>query len=216
MTSGLVWAPAATCHRPRREGSVVALQEPPADRGLRLRRLPSVSDVRNPDRDTQQDAAADGADAVERQVAAGLVAGDRAALETAFRSWGGLVHGYVRQAVGADAADDLTQQVFVEAWRARDRFDPDRGVVPAWLVGIARNLVSRHWRTAHRTPTPVDVVEDTEPSPDHVAGIQTRCRAWCHALPHLRTGVAPRRRRVRRGWMRRDYASPSCRSCRIV
>lgn len=168
MTSGLVWAPAATCHRPRREGSVVALQEPPADRGLRLRRLPSVSDVRNPDRDTQQDAAADGADAVERQVAAGLVGGDRAALETAFRSWGGLVHGYVRQAVGADAADDLTQQVFVEAWRARDRFDPDRGVVPAWLVGIARNLVSRHWRTAHRTPTPVDVVEDTEPSPDHV------------------------------------------------
>ena len=55
----------------------------------------------------------------ERRVAAALVAGDRWALEAAFRSWGDLVHGIARQRVGRDAADDVTQQVFVQAWRSR-------------------------------------------------------------------------------------------------
>lgn len=102
----------------------------------------------------------------ERRVADGLVSGDPTALETAFRSWGGLVHGFCRRTVGADAADDLTQQVFVEAWRSRASFDPDRGVVPGWLVGIARNLVARHGRQAARTPTPVADTEVTEPPTD--------------------------------------------------
>ncbi len=99
----------------------------------------------------------------EREVAQGLGDGDPAALEVAFRSWGGLVHGFCRRAVGADAADDLTQQVFVEAWRTRERFDPERGVVPGWLIGIARNLVARHGQLASRLPTPVANAEATEP-----------------------------------------------------
>lgn len=100
----------------------------------------------------------------ERVVARGLVAGDPRALEAAFRGWAGLVHAYGRRALGAAAADDLTQQVFVEAWRGRAGFDPERGVVPAWLLGIARNLVKRHLETARRTPTPVATVEDAEPT----------------------------------------------------
>ncbi len=71
----------------------------------------------------------------ERAIAAGLASGDPTALEAAFRSWSGMIHGFCRRAAGAGAADDLTQQVFVEAWRTREGFDPDRGVVPGWLVG---------------------------------------------------------------------------------
>lgn len=96
----------------------------------------------------------------ERSIAAGLVSGDPRALEAAFRSWSGMIHGFCRRAAGADAADDLSQQVFVEAWRTREGFDPDRGVVPAWLVGIARNLVARHRSRQLRTDTPVGEIHE--------------------------------------------------------
>lgn len=100
----------------------------------------------------------------ERAIAQALRAGDPDALEAAFRHWAGHVHAYLRRTVGADAADDLTQQVFVEAWRTRLGFDPDRGVVPGWLIGIARNLTARHWQREARNPTPVAAVQDTEPA----------------------------------------------------
>lgn len=101
----------------------------------------------------------------ERAVAEALVAGDPTALETAFRSWSGMVHAYCSRTVGAQDADDLTQQVFVQAWKSRQTFDPDRGVVPGWLIGIARNLVARHLQARGGAATPVATVR-SEPEPD--------------------------------------------------
>ncbi|HKJ55390.1 MAG TPA: RNA polymerase sigma factor [Nitriliruptoraceae bacterium] len=99
------------------------------------------------------------ADAHERRVAAGLAAGDQQALADAFASWGGMIHAFCTSRVGADAADDLTQQVFVAAWRSRHTFDPDRGVVPGWLVGIARNLANRSFRGVREIPTDTPATE---------------------------------------------------------
>ena len=163
MTPGSVraaaLAPAARSPRPR--GRDVAMVDPLGDTSPE-RRLRVVRDTRD-----------DTPEARERRVARGLVSGEHAALEDAFRTWGSLVHGLCRRAAGPDAADDLTQQVFVEAWRSRERFDPDRGVVPGWLVGIARHVIARHGRHHARTPTPVAHVDVTEPSddptPDHLA-----------------------------------------------
>ncbi|MGH3407055.1 MAG: RNA polymerase sigma factor [Streptosporangiaceae bacterium] len=60
------------------------------------------------------------------------------------------VHRYLAGRLGLDAADDLTAEVFMTAFRCRKSFDPDRGTVRAWLFGIATNLVARHRRAEAR------------------------------------------------------------------
>jgi RNA polymerase sigma-70 factor, ECF subfamily len=48
------------------------------------------------------------------------------------------------------AAADITQDVFVSLLRHPNRFDPVRGTLRAFLLGIARNLALKHWRAEHR------------------------------------------------------------------
>lgn len=40
------------------------------------------------------------------------------------------------------AAQDVVQETFLRAWRARDRFDPARASLRTWLFEIARNVVT--------------------------------------------------------------------------
>jgi RNA polymerase sigma-70 factor (ECF subfamily) len=48
------------------------------------------------------------------------------------------------------AAADITQDVFVSLLRHPNRFDPVRGTLRAFLLGIARNLALKYWRAEHR------------------------------------------------------------------
>lgn len=88
-------------------------------------------------------------------VAAAWVAGDEAALRLAFEQFGTLVFTYCLRKLGdRDAAADCSQEVFISAWRSRDRYDPTRGTLAGWLMGIARfRVIDAHRRTAS-TPTP--------------------------------------------------------------
>ena len=55
-----------------------------------------------------------------------------------------------RMCASPAAAEDITQNVFVGLLRHPDRFDPARGTMRAFLLGIARNLALKHWRAEHR------------------------------------------------------------------
>ena len=41
--------------------------------------------------------------------------------------------------LGADLADEATQEVFLRFWRKGELYDPSRGVFRTWLLAIARN-----------------------------------------------------------------------------
>lgn len=64
---------------------------------------------------------------------------DPAVLRAAFDLCGGSVLAYGRRLLPSrEDAEDLAQQVFVTAWRQRDRYDPSRASLLTWLLGIAR------------------------------------------------------------------------------
>ena len=46
--------------------------------------------------------------------------------------------------------------VFVEAWRSSEAYDPEQGSVESWLLGIARNVMRRRRRRREREPEPFD------------------------------------------------------------
>ncbi len=85
--------------------------------------------------------------------------GDERALEEGYRLYGSMVRRYLRRFVGVQDADDLLQVVFLEAWRSRDRLDPNRPI-EAWLFGIARNRAIDHLRKRRGQVVSVDEVRD--------------------------------------------------------
>jgi RNA polymerase sigma-70 factor (ECF subfamily) len=99
----------------------------------------------------------EGTAAAERAATDAWLAGDPAALRLAWDALGSLVFSYCARALGdREQAADCTQETFVGAWRARERFDPAKGTLAGWLLGIARYRVLDVFRAAPRVPTPVD------------------------------------------------------------
>ncbi|GAA3115874.1 sigma-70 family RNA polymerase sigma factor [Streptomyces rectiviolaceus] len=76
-------------------------------------------------------------------LARGLAGGDEASLTAVYRRWGPLVHALAHRALGdSREAEDITQQVFLAAWRGRSCYRPELGSLAAWLTGITRHRIA--------------------------------------------------------------------------
>lgn len=65
----------------------------------------------------------------------------------------GAVRGYLRRRLADEGrAQELTQEVFLRAWRRADRYDPQRGDARGWLFAIARNLLVDTYRADAARP----------------------------------------------------------------
>jgi RNA polymerase sigma factor (sigma-70 family) len=102
----------------------------------------------------------------DRTLDARFAEGDQTALREAYDRHGGVVFGIALRALGAHHdAEDVTQQVFVRAWRGRATYDPSRGALGGWLVGITRRQVADRLTARMRERAVVDRAGHAEGSP---------------------------------------------------
>ena len=92
----------------------------------------------------------------------GLLAGNDDAIRTLYSRFGRPVYSLGLRLLGTrESAEELTQDVFLTAWRKAARFDPARGRLSTWLMTIAHNLAVDRLRreTGVSRPTLVLVVQ---------------------------------------------------------
>ena len=60
------------------------------------------------------------------------------------------LYGFFARRVSPSVAEELTSETFAAAFASLDHHDPYRGTQPAWLMGIALNLLRHHYRSERR------------------------------------------------------------------
>ena len=71
----------------------------------------------------------------------------------------------------ADDAQDVAQEAFVRAYRAMDRFDPDRPLRP-WLLSITANLARNRRRSVARYLAAAQRLALGAPEPERMASVE--------------------------------------------
>ena len=80
-----------------------------------------------------------------------IVQGDRSALAELYDRYGTAVFSLACRIVGSPAdAEDVAQEVFTQAWRQAERYDPTRASAAAWLLNMTRTRAIDRLR-ANRT-----------------------------------------------------------------
>ncbi|MDI3243157.1 sigma-70 family RNA polymerase sigma factor [Arthrobacter sp. AL08] len=100
-----------------------------------------------------------------------FAAGDETVLAEAYRQFSPLVHTLaLRSLRDNSAADDVTQEVFIRVWRSRSAFDPKKARLPAWIVGITRNVITDAEAASMREARKVLAAVERSPDPEQAAG----------------------------------------------
>ncbi|MCX6807434.1 MAG: RNA polymerase sigma factor [Patescibacteria group bacterium] len=68
-------------------------------------------------------------------------------LEAIFQKWNTAIYRYIYARLNnQETAEDITQEVFIKAWQARDLFDDQKSSLKNWLYAIAINTIRDHLR----------------------------------------------------------------------
>lgn len=110
------------------------------------------------------------ADAADSRLATAFATGGETTFSAVYSRWSPLVYSTARRVlVDPHEASDVTQEVFVSAWRSRTGFDPERGSLPGWLLAITRRRIADHLERRSRQADPTD----TPPADSGEATIDT-------------------------------------------
>jgi RNA polymerase sigma-70 factor, ECF subfamily len=102
---------------------------------------------------------------------------DPDAFEVFYDRHGGAAYSLAHRIVGDPGmAEDVTQEAFLSIWRSKARFDPARGSVRAWALGIVRNRAIDLLRSASR-PAPKLDRDDEAALESQPAGERTEAEA---------------------------------------
>ena len=125
----------------------------------------------------------------DRQLADGLGRRDADTIARLHSEYGRTVLGFLARTLRDRAtAEDVFQQVFLEAWQRGPSFDPERGTVLTWLMTIARSRAIDQLR--RRVPEPRDPAGSLallESETDPGASIDALVEQWrmAHLLGRL-------------------------------
>jgi len=88
----------------------------------------------------------------DEKLVEGYIKGDEQALEEIVRRYISTIYGFSRLYVGdLDKAADITQEVFVKAWRNIEKFDVKKNF-KSWIFAIAKNTAIDWLRKSKDTP----------------------------------------------------------------
>jgi len=120
-----------------------------------------------------------------------VAAGDQAAFADWYDATSTMVFGMVLRVLRDRAqAEEVVQEVYVEAWRLASRFDPARGSSLAWLNTMAHRRAVDRVRSAQRTlqRDALAAIDDPPgPDPSDVAMQHDECRRARDAVEKLST-----------------------------
>jgi RNA polymerase sigma factor (sigma-70 family) len=139
---------------------------------------------------------AEGAEPDDRELGRRFAAGEEQALVLAYQRWAGQIHGMAVRAFGPGPdAEDVTQQTFVSAWTGRAGFRPDKGPLPAWLVGVCRHKIADAWarRDRQRREAEAAAAQLRAAPPPVTAGVDTTVADRVLVLEELDLLAQPQR-----------------------
>ncbi len=129
----------------------------------------------------------------DRAVIARMAAGDEGGLADLYDRHATAVYSLALRIVGQPSdAEDVTQEVFSQAWRTASRYDHSRGEGAAWLLMMARTRALDLLRSRRRRPASsmddeqVAAIPDAGPDVEYIVATKLevdRARAALELLP---------------------------------
>jgi RNA polymerase sigma-70 factor (ECF subfamily) len=119
--------------------------------------------------------------------------GETGAVSHLFARYQAWIYRYAVHMCGRDAGDDIVQETFLTLMRKPERYDPARGPIVAYLLGIARHLALKRLASAGAEALAEELDDDEAVDPvqetvlDHLTRAETIdvVRAAVRSLPPL-------------------------------